>query len=287
MKSKIAIAILGLAALSESATSVFSQQVYFVGDNPAGQMAARSQPLANPYHGQPSVAQPVPTQIQVPAVSPGSGSVLPVQAVVEPATPSILSQPVATPVEDAGAAPTSAAPVNPAESAHDTIGDGGCDESDTCDGPGSCDGCDSPGCANHGTIGALSGLSSLFNGQLNNPCNDLWGGGSLTGGNALGCLHDNGAPRPSRFWFDGELMWLWSKNNRSLPVLATTSTPGTPSDEAGVLGLPTTQTLFGGGDVGDDADLGWRAMAGLWFNPEQTWGAGIRGMTSAFHLSLF
>ena len=272
MKSKITIAILGLAALSHSATSVFSQQVYFVGDNPPGQMAAPTQPLANPYPGQPSVAQPVSPQIQVPAVSPGPGSVLPVQAVGEPATPSILSRPVAAPVEDAGAAPTTAAAAD-----HDSSGDPACDDGDTCDGPGSCDGCDSPGCASHGKIGALSGLSSLFNGQLNNPCNDLWGGACVTGVHGLGCLHDSGAPRPSRFWFDGELMWLWSKNNRSLPVLATTSTPGTPFDEAGVLGLPTTQTLFGGGEVGDDADLGWRAMAGLWFNPEQTWGAGIRG----------
>src|SRR4051812_3684532 len=38
---------------------------------------------------------------------------------------------------------------------------------------------------------------------------------------------------------------LWFGRGQNIPALVTTSPPGTPQAEAGVLGLPTTTTLFG------------------------------------------
>ena len=94
-----------------------------------------------------------------------------------------------------------------------------------------------------------------------------------------GCfgISDSGCPRPSWIWADGEAMLLWTNGSGSVPALATTSPDGTPFDQAGVLGLNTTSVLFGG-DLDDDADLGYRGMIGVWFDPQQTWGIAGRGL---------
>ena len=56
-----------------------------------------------------------------------------------------------------------------------------------------------------------------------------------------------------------------------LPALVTTSPAGTPRVQAGVLGRPTTQVLFGGG-VNDDVRSGLQLGIGYWFDPERTFG---------------
>jgi hypothetical protein len=70
----------------------------------------------------------------------------------------------------------------------------------------------------------------------------------------------------------GELVWLrgeylgWYSDGMRTPVLVTSSLPGTPQNNAAVLGLPNTRTLFGGTKINDDYQQGFRASGGFWFN---------------------
>ena len=59
-----------------------------------------------------------------------------------------------------------------------------------------------------------------------------------------------------------------------LPALVTSSTNGTARADAGVLGLPSTQTLFGDGDVLDDRTDGFRLRFGTWLDRCHSWGVG-------------
>lgn len=69
------------------------------------------------------------------------------------------------------------------------------------------------------------------------------------------------------------LVW-WSKGIRT-PPLATTSPPGTPFAQAGV--LPAAQVLAGGSNLyGTDLRIGGRAMVGRWINGDRTVGIGGR-----------
>jgi hypothetical protein len=71
-----------------------------------------------------------------------------------------------------------------------------------------------------------------------------------------------------RVWITGELL-LWSMSGQSLPALVTSSPVGTPLAQAGVVGLPTTSTLFGGGWVPGVMQPGGRVAVGYWFDPTQ------------------
>src|SRR5262249_54735384 len=66
----------------------------------------------------------------------------------------------------------------------------------------------------------------------------------------------------------------------SLPPLVTTSPAGTPRTLAGILGGPSTVTLFGGSRVADDLRSGMRLSGGLWLDDEQSIGIEV----SAFYL---
>ncbi len=97
-----------------------------------------------------------------------------------------------------------------------------------------------------------------------------------TCGTIGGCECGGGfAARPSRIWGQAEYLLWWSQK-RYLPPLVTTSPQGTPQATAGRLGFPTTSILFGDEDVGDDAQSGFRASMGFWFNQLQTVGMGVR-----------
>lgn len=67
-----------------------------------------------------------------------------------------------------------------------------------------------------------------------------------------------------------EFLLGWRKPS-DLPPLVTTSTPGTPLSDAGVLGLPGTSILFGDERVGGDVRPGGRLEVGRWCGPCQTW----------------
>ncbi len=72
-----------------------------------------------------------------------------------------------------------------------------------------------------------------------------------------------------RFWISTEYL-LWKADGMDVPPLVTTSPPGTPRDQAAVLGEPGTTILFGGRGVNDDAISGFRLASGFWINPHRT-----------------
>lgn len=78
-----------------------------------------------------------------------------------------------------------------------------------------------------------------------------------------------------------EYLALWSTGN-PLPALVTTSPTGTPLGDAGVLGEPGTEVLFGDEYVEDDGHQGGRLTCGYWLDDAHTravevqfWAAGI------------
>lgn len=73
---------------------------------------------------------------------------------------------------------------------------------------------------------------------------------------------------PPRVYGSADLMVMWRKAS-NLPPLLTTSAPV----DAGVIGAPTTQTLFGGSEKGG-ALTGVRLSAGLWLDNYQNWSVG-------------
>lgn len=73
----------------------------------------------------------------------------------------------------------------------------------------------------------------------------------------------------SPVWVQAEYLLWWLQGN-PLPPLLTTSAPGTPRAEAGVLGEPNTQVLLGGDRVDGQARSGFRTSLGIrlghWFD---------------------
>jgi hypothetical protein len=78
-------------------------------------------------------------------------------------------------------------------------------------------------------------------------------------------------PTGDRAWADADLL-LWWMRGTTLPPLVTTSPPGTPINQAGVLGNPSTTVLFGNSAVNGSIRVGGRVEGGYWFNDDQTVG---------------
>lgn len=112
------------------------------------------------------------------------------------------------------------------------------------------------------------------------------GGGCSDGSCSVGCdscsLGDScgtcSAPRgfcicfPSHGWVHAEYL-LWYQSGMRVPALVTTSPVGTARTDAGVLGLPTTTTLFGGNDdTLSDERSGFRIRFGWWLSSFPNWG---------------
>lgn len=74
-----------------------------------------------------------------------------------------------------------------------------------------------------------------------------------------------------QLWVTTEYLMWWLRGDR-LPPLATLSPLGTSLPDAGVLGVPSTQILFGNKSVNADCRSGGRINFGYWLDPEQTWG---------------
>jgi hypothetical protein len=81
-------------------------------------------------------------------------------------------------------------------------------------------------------------------------------------------------PDPGRFWVEFDYL-AWTVKGDKLPPLVTTSPPGTPQAQAGVLGAPGTSVLFGDSTVNDEWRSGLRAQIGYWFDPRRK--SGIEG----------
>src|SRR5438094_5485691 len=74
-------------------------------------------------------------------------------------------------------------------------------------------------------------------------------------------------------WSDGPPIWrvrgeylYWWTNGNPLPPLVTTSPPGTPITDAGVLGTNGVQTLFGGRSIDNGARSGGRITMSRWLD---------------------
>lgn len=59
---------------------------------------------------------------------------------------------------------------------------------------------------------------------------------------------------------------LWKTTGMQLPPLVTGNPLGTPANQAGVIGVPSTTVLIGNGTILDDAQSGFKFGAGYWFN---------------------
>ena len=118
--------------------------------------------------------------------------------------------------------------------------------------PGEACGCDSLGC--DGTCGGDPTCGELCSPEAWRPCVTL-------------CLPQDG-------WATFEFL-SWYQSEMSLPPLVTSNRgDDVARDDAGVLGRPTTVTLFGGEDVLDDAFDGGRLRFGVWLDRCHTWAIG-------------
>ena len=150
-----------------------------------------------------------------------------------------------------GGTPISGLPLIPAGELHgSTIAcdalPGGCGCSDS-----TCGGCDGIGSCGSG---GCSTCGELVSPEAWRPCMTL-------------CVPQDG-------WVNFEYL-LWWQAGMELPPLVTTSTgTGVPATQAGVLGLPSTRTLFGGNDVLTNSFDGGRLNFGVWLDKCHTWGLG-------------
>jgi hypothetical protein len=83
---------------------------------------------------------------------------------------------------------------------------------------------------------------------------------------------------------------LWGTKGADLPALVTTSPAGTPQVDAGVLGEPGTEILFGDESVNSNVRSGGRLTLGWWFDPCRRLGIegdyfAIKDETDDFHES--
>jgi hypothetical protein len=77
-------------------------------------------------------------------------------------------------------------------------------------------------------------------------------------------------------WVQGEYILWWAEGFRT-PALVTTSPVGTAQADAGILGLPTTEVLFGDRRLADQHRHGVRLTVGAWFNEPETTGLQVSG----------
>ncbi len=110
-----------------------------------------------------------------------------------------------------------------------------------------------------------------FDGSFNPaPAEDMY-----CGEDGCGCCNEG---RPIDMWANVELLLWWGKGSFT-PALVTTSVPSNvPRPQAGVLGFPTTQILFGNETLGDELQAGGRADIGIWLDSAHNVGFGVRTM---------
>lgn len=76
------------------------------------------------------------------------------------------------------------------------------------------------------------------------------------------------SPPPSlaaRYWIDNELL-LWWMEGTHLPPLVSTSVPGVPAADAGVLGKPGASSIYGPGSQDNNMRFGYRTTFGAWLD---------------------
>lgn len=89
---------------------------------------------------------------------------------------------------------------------------------------------------------------------------------------------------PQRWWSKADYMMTWLRG-RNLPPLVTTSVPGTPREDAGVIGEAGTSILFGGDQLNGAQQAGGRVEVGRWFADDFAYAVGcyiINGQDNRF-----
>ena len=79
---------------------------------------------------------------------------------------------------------------------------------------------------------------------------------------------------PQDGWAKFEFLGWWQSGMELPPLVTTSRDPDVAREDAGVLGHPTTDTLFGGDEVLTDNFEGGRLSFGFWFDKQHTWGIG-------------
>lgn len=123
------------------------------------------------------------------------------------------------------------------------------------------------------------------------------GCGARRCGGGCGCGHDCGGicgtplyddthNKSFGLWAQADYLLWWTKGN-ALPPLVTTSPDETPRVQAGVLGQPGTEILYGNERYLNDSRNGGRLDFGAWINPRRSVGIGggfftLENATSSF-----
>ncbi len=115
----------------------------------------------------------------------------------------------------------------------------------------------------------LGGMTNIFTSPPTWLSSARWQGSNLGVGGGLGSLL--GVEPQDRLWLRGEYLHWWTEGMNT-PALATTSTVGTPQNQAGILGLNSTSVLFGGGEINDDSTSGMRFRGGFYVTPSAAFG---------------
>ncbi|TWT84810.1 hypothetical protein CA13_62910 [Planctomycetes bacterium CA13] len=115
----------------------------------------------------------------------------------------------------------------------------------------------------------------VYNGAGGPPIGDPYAMNNYNAqANWLSAFPNMGISIPSvsdRLYVRAEYLAWWAAGMDTPPLL-TTSPAGTPQNQAGILGMPGTSVLFGGGELNTDIANGFRARAGFLLNQQGTWG---------------
>jgi hypothetical protein len=91
---------------------------------------------------------------------------------------------------------------------------------------------------------------------------------------------------PGRVWLRGEYLMWWTKGVE-LPPLVTTGSEFDPPEQAGAIGYPNTQIIFGDRVVGADMRSGVRTTIGLWLDDCHRWSFEVEYLTIGSRSSSF
>ncbi len=93
---------------------------------------------------------------------------------------------------------------------------------------------------------------------------DTWSG--------KGCCPDDAGCGPGWCGWVGVEALGWAISGQSVPPLVTSSPAGTPREQAGVIGSPGTQVLYGNNPINGQMLPGIRVYGGVFLDEEKTWG---------------
>jgi len=131
-----------------------------------------------------------------------------------------------------------------------------------------------PGALDYGQYSQPYGGGCRSGGGNNGGCaSGGCGCGSNCGGICGTPLPDDTCHKSFGLWAQADYLLWWTKGN-ALPPLVTTSPDETPRAQAGVLGQPGTEVLYGDDRYLNDSRNGARLDFGAWIDPRRSIGIG-------------